>query len=325
MQCAGTTKAGKQCSRMVKTAPALSQKLDDGDDSDEETNAPLEVFCYQHTKELLVSSGCYARKNGEWIDFSGQLFSPDECRPCINKTPQIGSRDIYKSKLNCPCALRWKGLDLNQMWMGTSTHTKYEVNPIITSTRRLSTSVSFLEEDTKTIKLKVGRAVNLVKRIDQWGKQCGSKQQVLRGFYPNPEDDHNAQTTLMKGRVKAGTKASCCHRLGAWAGFPGSRGRNKSTDLAERLIHLELADLSATQVYLDTEWPDIDSIDVSSQVTSGKRNGPKKVERCLDCGSMHKEIFEFQRWESGPNKNKEWEKIVKPVIERWGMFVELYV
>lgn len=64
----------------------------------------------------------------------------------------------------------------------------------------------------KTIKLKVGRAVNLVKRIDQWGKQCGSKEQVLRGFFPgNVEEDGSS---LMKGRVQAGEKAPWCHRLG---------------------------------------------------------------------------------------------------------------
>ena len=40
---------------------------------------------------------------------------------------------------------------------------------------------------------------------------------------------------------------------------------------------------------------------------------------------MHKEIFEFQRWPKGKYKNKEWESIVKPVIERWGEFVRDYV
>ena len=69
-----------------------------------------------------------------------------------------------------------------------------------------------------TIKLKVGRAVNLVKRIDQWGKQCGSKEQVLRGFYPGVvEPDREAgegSTSLLKGRVVAGEKGPWCHRLG---------------------------------------------------------------------------------------------------------------
>ena len=72
--------------------------------------------------------------------------------------------------------------------------------------------------ETETIKLKVGRAVNLVKRIDQWGKQCGSKEQVLRGFYPGTvepdKDDGDQGTSLLKGRVIAGEKGPWCHRLG---------------------------------------------------------------------------------------------------------------
>ncbi len=39
-------------------------------------------------------------------------------------------------------------------------------------------------DDSKTVQLKVGRAVNVVKRLNEWGTQCGSKEQVLRGFYP---------------------------------------------------------------------------------------------------------------------------------------------
>lgn len=62
-QCAGITKAGKRCTRQVKNGPALS-KAYDTIDSD-----VVERFCFQHTKELLVPSGFYARKNGEWVDF----------------------------------------------------------------------------------------------------------------------------------------------------------------------------------------------------------------------------------------------------------------
>jgi hypothetical protein len=42
-------------------------------------------------------------------------------------------------------------------------------------------------------------------------------------------------------------------------------------------------------------------------------------------GAVHKEIFEFRRVEKGRYKGKEWESIVKPVIEKWGGFVEGYV
>jgi len=78
VQCSGTTKAGKQCSRYVKIAPALDQG---SDEEISELNPPLERFCHQHTKELLGPSGCYARKNGEWVDFSG------ETSPYLNNEP----------------------------------------------------------------------------------------------------------------------------------------------------------------------------------------------------------------------------------------------
>ena len=86
------------------------------------------------------------------------------------------------------------------------------------------------------IELKVGRAVNLVKRIDQWGKQCSSHEQVLRGWWPGTveEDEH----TLMKGRVKQGDQGKFCHRL-------------------EKLVHLELADLSINEAYLISGFPNI--------------------------------------------------------------------
>lgn len=66
----------------------------------------------------------------------------------------------------------------------------------------------------QTIKLKVGRAVNLVKRIDQWGKQCSSKEQIIRGWYPGTVEADADEKSLMKGRIKAGVKVAWCHRLG---------------------------------------------------------------------------------------------------------------
>ena len=39
---------------------------------------------------------------------------------------------------------------------------------------------------------------------------------------------------------------------------------------------------------------------------------------------MHKEIFSFPRVTSGPYKGKEFELLVKPVIERWSKFVREY-
>lgn len=39
-------------------------------------------------------------------------------------------------------------------------------------------------------------------------------------------------------------------------------------------------------------------------------------------GTMHKEIFTFKRVSNGPLKGHEWDRVVQPVIERWGRFVE---
>lgn len=71
-QCAGVTKAGKRCARMVKAHPALSAF----DSSDEENSSSVPRFCHQHSKELMEPSGFYARQNGEWVKFAGK---PSQC------------------------------------------------------------------------------------------------------------------------------------------------------------------------------------------------------------------------------------------------------
>lgn len=121
--------------------------------------------------------------------------------------------------------------------------------------------------------LKVGRAVNLVKRIDQWGKQCGSKEQVLRGWWPGTvedDDDAAANGSLMKGRVKAGDKGPLCHRL-------------------ERLVHLELADLAVNAPYLDPDFPKPkDGNGTPSKKPPGSPARKKLLDKpCPDCTSPH--------------------------------------
>ncbi|KAG8891959.1 hypothetical protein FRC01_014418, partial [Tulasnella sp. 417] len=58
----------------------------------------------------------------------------------------------------------------------------------------------------------------------------------------------------------------------------------------------------------------------------GKTKGPKMAVRkpCKDCGQVHKEIFTFLRPTSGQYKNKEWERIVQPLLERWGTFIDYH-
>ncbi|ETW85413.1 hypothetical protein HETIRDRAFT_311200 [Heterobasidion irregulare TC 32-1] len=155
--------------------------------------------------------------------------------------------------------------------------------------------------DSNQIHIKVGRTTVLNNRIDQWNKQCNSTEPNLLGWWP---DGTHSDTVirLMAGRVEAGRKGALCHRL-------------------ERLVHIELFDLAARNLHLDPAFPgdvDPDKIDDSDFFNRSRKT-------CIDCGRVHKEIFSFARAQDGPYKRKEWDLIVKPVIEKWGSFVEQFV
>lgn len=130
----------------------------------------------------------------------------------------------------------------------------------------------------------------------------------------------------MKGLVQAGPKGPWCHRV-------------------ERLVHIELSDLVEHTPYLEDGYPN-----VSASKEVGKKGGKKDVKRCPDCmcsplilyfdarwlceltkrelykgDTKHQEIFSFERVVEGRYTGKEWEDIVKPVIEKWGGFVEAYL
>lgn len=42
-------------------------------------------------------------------------------------------------------------------------------------------------------------------------------------------------------------------------------------------------------------------------------------------GTVHKEIFEFERIMTGPYKGKEWDAIVRKVVNEWGEFVSRHI
>jgi len=121
------------------------------------------------------------------------------------------------------------------------------------------------ESDRDHIHLKVGRAVNLTKRLDQWGKQCGTKERehIIRGWWPGTVD-HSGDAVVgnshLKGKVVAGEKGAYCHRL-------------------ERLIHLELGDLVLSQQYLNPAFPRIDAANV-------KKIGIATKQKCAECRSL---------------------------------------
>lgn len=64
VQCSGMTKAGKQCTRQVKVDASMRN-----------IGSGVDVFCFQHAKEVLAPSGFYDRKSGQnFIKFAGMLW-----------------------------------------------------------------------------------------------------------------------------------------------------------------------------------------------------------------------------------------------------------
>ncbi|PPQ71488.1 hypothetical protein CVT26_011255 [Gymnopilus dilepis] len=284
VQCSGITKTGKRCNRQIKVNSPFSVRAHEDEDED-----AIERFCYQHITTLLQESGFQSRKTDTWVKFGGM---------------SLCARVFWYQRTYL--------MSSNADWIPhyLQPETQASLRAEMDKTRSQFDEPGYIyafqirEHDNGFIKLKVGRTVNLVKRLDEWNKQCGSKEQTLKGFYPDVPE-----SSRMKGRVKAGEKALWCHRL-------------------ERLVHLELRDLASSLIYLDPAWPKVqsntvDAISSTTEAIVSSKAAP--VQACPDCGSMHKEIFEFRRWTGGENEGKEWERLVKPVIERWGMFVELYV
>lgn len=196
----------------------------------------------------------------------------------------------------------------------------------------MSLSMTFVVDQKRPseIQLKVGRAVNLVKRLDQWDKQCGSKTQIVRGWWPgtveDDSDDDGTNGSLLKGSIKAGEPGPLCHRV-------------------ERLVHIELADLVVHTPYLNPKFPKVDNPNMSSSGVGSSTPKKAVMKPCPDCeqsvyllqwpsmnfdighglgDAIHREIFIFPRPEKGRYKGREWELLVKPVIEKWGKFVSEY-
>lgn len=151
-------------------------------------------YCHQHSKELLEVTGFYSTKG--WVEFDDWIpkyLDPD-------------TQTILRAEMEKPISTA-------------------DVPGYIYCYELRDTA------HEEIVHLKVGRAVNLVKRIDEWTKSCESKEPILRGWYPGPDTEEAGRVSMMKGVVTNGRKGANCHRL-------------------ERLIHLELADLVINKPYL---------------------------------------------------------------------------
>ncbi|KAG8719031.1 hypothetical protein FRC11_003438 [Ceratobasidium sp. 423] len=67
-QCSAITKAGKRCTRQVKSGPALVYQS---------PGVLLDRFCFQHTKDVLQPTGFYSHaKVDTWVIFAGASNEP---------------------------------------------------------------------------------------------------------------------------------------------------------------------------------------------------------------------------------------------------------
>ncbi|KAF8120951.1 hypothetical protein EV363DRAFT_1406710 [Boletus edulis] len=282
-QCGGTTKTGKQCSRQVKL-PATHSHLDP---------TPV-LYCHQH-KEFMITA-----QNGFYVRNAG---NPD-------RFVEFSRMHTLEVKAGDGCLISFTDYIPKYLQMDTQLALRVEMEKATSLADVPGYIYTFEIRDPKrpdVIQLKVGRTVNIVKRLDQWDKQCGSKIQIPRGWWPDTvEDDNGIGGSLLKGNFKPGEPGPFCHRV-------------------ERLVHIELTDLSLHAPYLYLGWPNNTSESLSGAGTTTilKKTTPKET-TCRDCGVVHREIFTFPRPDKGRYEGKEWDLIVKPVIEKWGKFVKEY-
>jgi hypothetical protein len=228
---------------------------------DPDTDA--ELFCHQHVKEVFSQTGFYSRKaSGVFIDFTSMFiiviamiilmaWSPEIIPPYLQQDTQAALR----AEMEKPRSIA----DVPG-WIYT-----FEIRGTVSAKSAGDLSTLHLDPSTPSqVKLKVGRAVNIPRRIDQWGKQCGSKEQILRGYWPEPK---SGDVRLMKGVAlpDPAERSPSCHRL-------------------ERLVHLELADLSVNAAYLLPGFPQVKGPD--GDIASGSKTpAAKKVQEkpCNDC------------------------------------------
>ncbi|KAH9948105.1 hypothetical protein B0H21DRAFT_690647 [Amylocystis lapponica] len=259
VQCSGTTRSDARCQKRVRVRTPLARLGADAD-------AELPQYCHQHAKKVLQPT-------------------------CFRLRVVVHGRDKVEFKDWIPEYLQ----------AATQANLRVEMERPLSDADVDGYIYAFEIRDLSApdqLSIKVGRAVKVTKRIEQWSKQCGSKEQILYGFWPwNVPAD---QVTFMKGRVRVGKAGKWCHRV-------------------ERLVHLELADLAMNEPYLDPHFPNVQVSDTGTSARAVQRKP------CEDCGTVHREIFTFTRAQRGRFKNQEWDLIVKPVIEKWGRFVEQYL
>ncbi|KAG8742379.1 hypothetical protein FRC10_001601 [Ceratobasidium sp. 414] len=87
------------------------------------------------------------------------------------------------------------------------------------------------------VSIKVGFSTNMIKRLDQWEKQCPSEPMVLRGSWPSctPGDDEggnqyvNGAVSTLRGTIKPGKAVTYPRRIEVGGNRQPDHGISKQT------------------------------------------------------------------------------------------------
>jgi hypothetical protein len=131
----------------------------------------------------------------------------------------------------------------------------------------------------KTMLLKIGRASNVQRRLNEWTRQCGYNLSLIR-YYPYTAPSkarHDRPRKEHRGAEPMPRKVPHAHKV-------------------ERLIHIELAGRGL-------------------RVGGAGGNGGRDVGKCDRCGSLHREWFEVEASREGVRSVDE---VVRRWVD-WGL------
>ena len=190
-QCAGIKKDGTRCTRLIPTPGATvanpsPAKKPSAPAHPAETEEEVPDYCFQHVAEINKTSGFHL-PDGTHVAFL------DYIPPSLSPRAQARLRTVMTTPPS-QADLKEKGY----LYI-------YELRDRATN---------------DTVCLKVGRSINVFKRLDEWRSKCQSKDPILRCFLPAPP-----------GQLLLAGASAASHR--------GLRLSRKW----ERLCHVELEDL----------------------------------------------------------------------------------
>lgn len=212
-------------------AIVLDESESDIDDDFSEDDERRE-YCHQHSKEINKTNGFIlpgprkaVSSTGRGGGMMGDGTYVDFERYLSDVVGQAGSgQDNCKARLRTSMCQPPSDID----WIERGYIYIYELRDRSTSTH---------------IALKVGRAVNVFKRIEQWRSQCQSKSPLLRAFFPRPQGVPQdvlpgAASVFEKGVLLSHKWERLCH---IELSFLGKRLNEKCKDCGSRhreIFHL---------------------------------------------------------------------------------------